>query len=273
VRKKVIVTGAAGNLGRKLRVHLSASDQYDLQFLDRTPNGEAGIIAADLSVFDKVWLDLFEGADAIIHLAANANAAAGWHELIGPNMDCVLNIYLAAVRHNVQRIVFASSVWVLAGHRFDTTVRSAASRPDPTPSAYGATKLFGERIGRAFFDAYGISTIAVRLGACRPGKNSSSEVAGASEWTQDCWLSDDDMCRGIGAALNAPKIGFTVINLVSANPRARWSLREAQESIGYCPVDTHVTTTGVKRQLRSYAARVCGQIFPRFANHLIALDW
>ena len=274
MRKKVVITGAAGNLGRKLRSYLGQLDQYDLRLLDLAPEGEAGVAAADLSTLDQSWLDTFEGADAIVHLAANANAAARWHELIGPNIDGALNVYTAAARHNVRRIVFASSVWVLSGHRFDAEMRSSASLPDPTPSAYGATKLFGERIGKAFFAAYEISTIAVRLGACRAGENSPSAAAETSEWTQDCWLSDRDLCRGIEAALNAPPdIGFAVINLTSANPRTRWSLREAEEQIGYRPVDTHVTTIGVRRRIRSYAARICGQIVPKITNRLVSWDW
>jgi nucleoside-diphosphate-sugar epimerase len=110
-----------------------------------------------------------------------------------------------------------------------------AGEPSPGSSAYGATKLFGERIGKAFAQTHGISTVALRLGYCRPGANEPTPASAA--WEDTCWISNADVCRGLDYAMRAEIRGFVVVNLTSANAGSRWSLVEARELLGYEAAD------------------------------------
>jgi nucleoside-diphosphate-sugar epimerase len=230
----IVITGAGGNVGSKLRAHLSALGGYDLRLLDIDPGGDPEILKADLSVLDPAWTDRFEGADAVVHLAANGNAAASWDALIAANVDTVLNVYLAAAMHRIPRVVFASSVWAMAGRPKDGAPLTAGE-PDPGGNAYGASKMFGERTARAFWRSHGITTVILRLGGCRPGDN-PPDLAD-DPWGEQCWISNRDMCRGLELALTAQTTGMAVANLTSANPGARWTLDEARTLLGYEPQD------------------------------------
>src|SRR5215468_8860109 len=98
-RQTVLITGAAGNLGAKLRRHLEG--RYALRLLDIDPRGDRTILQADLSRRDKGWLEQFQGVDAVVHLAADPTAHQSWANLIGPNIDATINVLDAAVQAGV----------------------------------------------------------------------------------------------------------------------------------------------------------------------------
>jgi NAD+ dependent glucose-6-phosphate dehydrogenase len=230
----VVITGAAGNIGGKLRAHLRARGEYITRLVDVEARGDAEIFGADLANYDERWSAIFAGADAVVHLAANGDPAASWDKLLGPNIDASLNIYLAAARHGVKRVVLASSVWAVAS-RFDDKEPILAGEPSPGSNPYGATKLFAERIGKTFARVHGISTVALRLGHCRPGANEPGPASSALE--DAYWISNGDICNGLECAIRADVRGFSVVNLISANPGSRWSLAEARDLLGYHAVD------------------------------------
>jgi nucleoside-diphosphate-sugar epimerase len=73
-RRSVLITGAAGNLGGKLRRHLEG--RHDLRLLDREPRGDAAITPADLSRWDPAWERLFVGDDRLPRAKGGSSEAA-----------------------------------------------------------------------------------------------------------------------------------------------------------------------------------------------------
>ena len=68
----MLITGACGNIGRKLRA--AWDEVYDLILLDSNPGPEdSEVFKADLSVLDEDWITHFHGVDTVVHLAANSN--------------------------------------------------------------------------------------------------------------------------------------------------------------------------------------------------------
>src|SRR5438093_11224351 len=108
--KHVLITGAAGNLGVKLRRHLQG--RFELKLLDSDPRGDKTIIRADLSRWDQAWTEQVHGIDVIVHLAADPTAHQSWPNLIAPNLDATINLFQAAARSGVKRVVYASSTHV-----------------------------------------------------------------------------------------------------------------------------------------------------------------
>jgi NAD+ dependent glucose-6-phosphate dehydrogenase len=255
-RPTVLITGAAGNLGGKLRRHLQ--DHHDLRLLDAEPQGDPAIVSADLAQWDLHWAALFEGAAAVVHLAADPTAQQTWPNLLGPNVDATIHVYQAAVRAGVKRLVYASSNHVMGGYQDDPVPSRLTTDLPPRPGAryvvngeqrdstpYASAKLFGERLGKCCADAHGLSVIAVRIGWVRPAENRAEDIpADRGDWFRLMWLSNRDYCQLMEKCLAAdPALHFAVVNGMSANTGMRWDIDHTRLLLGYEPQDD-VTRAG-----------------------------
>ena len=103
-----------------------------------------------------------EGVEAVVHLAAEPGELA-FGELLGSNFTGTFNVFDAARRAGVRRVVFASSNHATgfypAGERL-TGVEPV--RPD---GLYGVSKVFGEALARMYCDRFGLEAICLRIGA------------------------------------------------------------------------------------------------------------
>jgi nucleoside-diphosphate-sugar epimerase len=236
-RPTVLITGACGNLGRKLRE--AWRGVYDLIPLDRVADPhDPEVIAADLAVFDPDWVDLFDEADAVVHLAANPSEFATWADLEGPNLDALFHVFQAAALAGVERIVFASSNHAMGDYRFDGSAGPITVDLPPKPDGpYGGTKLIGERFGLSLSRFFDITCVAVRIGWVQRGENRPDTLP--DDWSRSIWLSNADFVRLMTQAVEAD-LGdrrFLVVNGVSANRGTRWDLSSATQWLGYHPED------------------------------------
>jgi nucleoside-diphosphate-sugar epimerase len=248
--RTVLITGAAGNLGAKLRRHLEG--RYALRLLDRDPRGDAAVQTADLARWDAAWVDRFSGVDTVFHLAADPTAQQTWPNLLGPNVDALIHVYQAAALAGVRRLVYASSNHVMGGYKDDPEPALLTTDLPPRPGAryvadgeardsapYGSAKLFGERLGKCFADSHGLSVVAVRLGWVRPGENRAAAVPPErGDWFRLMWLSNRDFCQLMECCLTAEAaLRFAVVNGMSANTGMRWDLSATRALVGYRPQD------------------------------------
>ncbi|MGL6094543.1 MAG: NAD-dependent epimerase/dehydratase family protein [Fimbriiglobus sp.] len=242
----VLITGAAGNLGAKLAARLAGRTR--LVLLDRA--GGNGIHPADLCHHED-WTRHFSGVDAVVHLAGNPVAYHDWPDLLGPNVDAMLNMYDAAAAHGVRRVIFASSNHVMGGYQNGPPVpitETLSPKPGLTyfadgaerfSGAYAATKLLGERVGRQYTLTRRMEVIAVRIGWVWRGRNEPDELpAERGEWFRDMWLSDRDFLHLMECCLTAVSPDpYMVVNGMSANSGMRWDLTSARTVLGYSPQD------------------------------------
>lgn len=251
--KKVVITGATGNIGAKLRRHFESLG-WQLRLLDITDGGDPSVQVCDLALWDEDWVSAFAQADAVILLAGDPSPKASWSSVQRLNLDLTLNVYEAAVRQGVARLVFASSNWTMAGYRFQSGTLTTDAEPFPI-NAYGSSKLFGERLGRSYSDRWGISTICFRIGYCQRGDNLPGSQMAFGAWGQDMWLSDRDLCDGFEKALTAPDtVRFAVLNLMSDNRGMRWDIDTTRRTIGYAPLDGAASQlTATEQQLTEVA--------------------
>lgn len=269
-RKRVVVTGSSGRIGALLCNHLKASDRFDL--VEIADAGPPSVLQADLRRYSPDWAIWFEGADAVVHLASNPTPTIWWDDDLCGNFDMVLNVFHAAAAHAVPRVVIASSVWAMYGQRFDSGYCAPDRAPDPGVSAYGAMKVFSERVARSFHEATGISTVALRIGSFVPEPFASSDP-GLSRWAQECWLSPTDLCRGVERAIVAPNAGFAVVNLCSANCSDRWNSSQEFSKIGYVPETTHIPNVALRRKIQERVARVAYFQLPSLIKRFVAQYW
>ena len=187
--KKVLLTGAAGRIGTYLRERLG--DKYALSGTDRVPVSGFDSTVADLTDFDAI-LPAMEGKDVVVHLAAEPRHTPDiwWDILLPDNVVATANVFEAARRGGVRRVVFFSSMHVVGMYERDEPWSSIAegNYGDLDPAAvplithempvrpdgpYAASKIFGESLGRYYAEEYGMTVICIRLGTMssddRPG--------------------------------------------------------------------------------------------------------
>lgn len=234
--RAVLITGASGNIGRKLRA--AWSEIYDLVLIDVNADpDDPEVIGADLSVLDDDWITHFHNVDTVVHLAANPSDSATWEELERPNLDALCNVFHAAALAGVERLIFASSNHAMGGYREIPDMPITVDLPPLPDGPYGAAKLMGERLGQSLARAFDITFIALRIGWVQPGENRVETLP--DEWSRTIWLSNGDLIRLFDCAVEAD-VGdrsFLVVNGLSNNRGTRWDLTAATDLLGYSPED------------------------------------
>jgi nucleoside-diphosphate-sugar epimerase len=239
--RTILVTGAGGNIGRKLRA--AWGDRYDLISLDqKVVADEPDLIPADLSVWSEDWTALFDEADAVVHLAANPDPNADWASLIGPNLDAVANVLLAAAQSGVERVVLISSCHVFDGPTWPFSPGGPwPVPPDTIPAAttpYGASKLAAERLAQSFAHATGMTVLALRIGWVLPGDNSPKQIDPATPH-RSLWIATPDLVQLLTLAIEAelPEASFLTLFAASNNPDCPFSFDETTRILGYKPTE------------------------------------
>ena len=227
--KRLLLTGAAGNLGRELRPRLKAyCDTLRLSARGDTL-GAAGpgeeLALADLADKAAVFAAL-DGVEAVVHMGG-VSTEQTWESIRDGNITGMVNLYEAARHHGVKRIVFASSNHVTGFYRQDEVVSPRDPvRPD---GFYGLSKCFGENLAQLYWDRFGLETVSLRIG--------SSFAAPKDRRMLATWMSFDDTERLIVAALTAPVVGHSIIYGMSDNATTWWDNTSARH-IGYRPQDS-----------------------------------
>jgi uronate dehydrogenase len=224
----ILITGAAGSIGTMLRARLARQGRT-LRLLDLAPltAGPAEEVVR-ASVTDLAAMTAAcAGADAVIHLAAQA-AEASWEDIAAANIQGTYVVFEAARRAGTGRVVFASS-----NHAVGFTPATSFPTADyafPAPDTYyGVSKVTGEALAALYHYRYGLAAICVRILSCFDRPRTVRQLS--------TWLSPDDAGRLFEACLTAPRPGFRVVYGVSANTRGGWvSLAEAR-ALGYEPAD------------------------------------
>lgn len=260
--RRIIVTGASGNLGQKAVAALESLAGTEVLKIDIVADGSANTALADLSNYDQEWANIFQGADIVLHLAGEASPTSNWSRVRKLNVDLTLNVMRAAEQAKVSRFVFASSNWVMGGHRFGTEKLRSSLSPQPL-YPYGATKLLLERCGLNLSERTEIDFLSLRIGLCRKGHNVPHSNMAHGRWGQEMWLSNEDWAQAVVRSCLDPFSGYADLNIVSDNLGMRWDLDEARKAIGYVPISHYTPILSARSKLIDAIARVRANLFHR----------
>lgn len=252
---KVVLTGAAGVIGSAVREHLGA--KYDFVSITHRPARFPSVVA-DIRHLDTIR-PAFEGADAVVHLAASIDVTSPWDAVLNDNLIGTYNVYEAARQAGLQAVVFASSNHTIGGYELDGAPaiyklddpraydHHAEIRPD---SLYGVSKVYGEALGRYYHETYGLRVYNLRIGSVLAGDDPTAEsVKQSSGWlglTDDqkyerlraTWLSQRDCAELIACCLEATTVPWATVYGISNNPRRFWDIDHARRLLGYDPKDS-----------------------------------
>ena len=222
---RILLTGASGGVGTRLRQMLPAI-YPDLVLSDiKAPadlrKGE-NFIAADLADMAAVEA-ICQGVDGIIHLGGYS-VEGPWEAIHQSNIVGCYNLFEAARRQGVKRVVFASSNHAVGfyprNHHIGNDVQP---RPD---GRYGVSKVFGEALGSLYSDKHGMRVTCLRIGNFGDVPLDKRRLS--------IWLHPDDLVQLCRIGLEHPEVRFEVLYGASLNDRAWWDNSRAY-ALGYRP--------------------------------------
>jgi uronate dehydrogenase len=226
--KRLLITGAAGGLGRVMRQLLAPMAEV-VRLSDVADLGEAApheeLMPCDLGDADAV-MRLVEGCDGIVHFGGISTEKA-FGPILNANILGVYNLYEAARAHGQPRIVFASSNHVVGF--YPQTERLTAADPMRPDGLYGVSKCFGEAMAQMYFDKFGQESAIVRIGSCFPEPNSHRMLS--------TWFSAEDFAALIGRVFAVPTLGCPIVWGVSDNKEVWWD-NAAAAFLGWTPRDS-----------------------------------
>jgi uronate dehydrogenase len=242
-RPRVLLTGACGGVGTRLRPLLAAV-YGPLRLSDITePAGSLApgesFVRADLAEPVQVR-EMVRDIDAIVHLGG-FSVEGPWETILQSNIVGTYTLYEEARRAGVQRVVFASSNHAVGFYPRERTIGADVTvRPD---TRYGASKAFGEAIGALYADKHGLRVFNIRIGNVADAPIDRRRLA--------IWLAPDDLVQLVRIGIEHPDVHFETVYGMSDNARAWWDNSRAIE-LGYRP----------RGRAEDFAARVLAQLEP-----------
>jgi nucleoside-diphosphate-sugar epimerase len=244
--RTLLVTGMSGLIGHALRTHLDG--RYALRALNRRPVEGVPCHRADIA--DGAAIEpAFAGVDTVVHLAADASSPNPPEDsVMRNNVLGTLNVYEAARKAGVKRVVFASSGATVSAIERDKPYSDLVAgryeglkswpmvthlSPVRPAGLYGVSKVWGEALGRHYADAHGLSVICVRIGRV------NAEDRPLSPRDFSVWCSQRDIVTLLERCVAAPP--SVRYEIVFGTSRNKWGYRDLEHSravLGWEPLDS-----------------------------------
>lgn len=221
---KILLTGAAGKLGRRLRAPLSllCRELIATDIVPLTPVAPNEVVVqcdlADPAVVEKLLKDV----DVIVHFAGYPREA-DWSTIIAANIISVTNLWEAAQKQGVQRIVYASTNHVVGMHSVAAHIDVNAELK--CDSRYGVSKAFTETLARFYYEKYGLQSLGIRIGRCEERATDARMLS--------TWIHPDDLTTFVKLGIEHPGAAEVVYG-ISANSKA-WCKNPPHDLFPYTP--------------------------------------
>ncbi len=223
--QRVLMTGAAGGIGTHMRrllkpiyAGLVLSDMKHPENL----GADESFIPADLTKPAEIEAAC-RGIEGIVHFGGYS-VEGTWEQILQANIIGCYNLFEAARKAGVKRVIFASSNHAVGFYPRSTTIPTEViPRPD---SRYGVSKVFGEGLGAMYAYKHGIGVTSLRIG--------NLGVQPIDQRRLSIWLSPEDLVKLIRIGLEKPDLVYEVMYGVSDNARS-WYDNSNAAGLGYKP--------------------------------------
>lgn len=225
---RVLVTGAAGAIGRPVCAELARRGDFVRAFDREPPDPQHEVVIGELADASAVR-SAVEGVDAIVHLAAIPNDAP-FTELLGPNVLGLFHVLDAARAAGVRRVLLASSLQV--GGKSDAQLTSEDKKPN---NHYALTKLWAEDMGEMYARRFGLEIVAARFGWMVRSPREARRMEELRYF--HLYLSRADVADFCYRAIRAPFSGFAALFVIGADGHERFDLEPARRLFDWVPRD------------------------------------
>lgn len=240
---RVLLTGAAGDVGRRITPLLKAAYR-EVVLSDITEPAERhglAFIRAELGDLAQVRRAV-DGIDGIVHLGG-FSVEGPWETILNANIVGCYNLFETARAAGVKRVIFASSNHAVGYYpRSRTIAEDVTVLPD---SRYGVSKAFGEALGAMYAMKHGMKVTCLRIGNVNETPLDMRRMA--------IMLHPEDLVQLIRIGLDHPDIVFEVLYGASGNSRAWWDMSRAT-ALGYRPKHNSETHLDRARELQGKVA-------------------
>lgn len=238
---KVLVTGAAGFLGRGLIVPFEGV--HTLRLMDVTgfePSEHECLVGsvADLETCRRA----VEGADAIV-IAHMASRQAGAYETpevpFDVNVRGTANLFFAAAEQGIRRVVLVSSTGVVGCHEREAKRFLDRDLPMRSRGIYGLTKICQETIAEQYHRTEGFEVACLRVGYIVDGDLCQDKYG--KPFSERNWQLSDrrDIGSAALAAVELPDLAWETFYVMSTDESmARCDTRYTRERLGWMPKHT-----------------------------------
>lgn len=174
IGKRILVIGGAGFIGSHVVEELLKEEVSEVVIYDNLTRGKASNLTSsfldprckffpdggdirEIDVLNKAM----EQSDGVIHLAAMwlLHSKEYPRTAFDVNIQGTFNVLEACVANKIERLVYSSSASVYGDAAF---IPMTEEHPFNNRNFYGASKIAGEAMARAFHDRYGLSYVGLR---------------------------------------------------------------------------------------------------------------
>lgn len=230
-KRRIMITGAAGTVGTALRNYLDR-ERYEIVCLDIRPiPEEPNSIVADITKKDEM-IEAIRDVDTVIHLAGKASGDE-FERLLDLNYRGTYHVLEAARQNGIRQVIYASSCCASLRWAGRSDVYTTADLPLRPDSLYGASKGYGEHLGRIYADYHDLPVVCLRIGHCRAGESAASGLSDLF-----CWISHRDMAQITSLCIERDDIHFAVFYATSHAPKPCLDIEPAKQILGYRPQDS-----------------------------------
>ncbi len=190
---------------------------------------------------DEALAAVLEGADVLIHLAADADPSNEDSSMLRNNIEVTTTLFRCARDSQVRRVIVASSGLTQVGleslfeeggplHGRLIRIEDGIA---PT-STYGASKIYAEVLAEMHARVHGMETVAARLGTVIPDESEHWRRGGRLQATA---LLAEDVRRFFEAALTAPLEAHLLTAVQSDSPERFLDLEPGLSVLGWSPIE------------------------------------
>ena len=247
---KVMITGIVGTIGTIVADHIQ--DDHEVLGVDLRESDRPNTTQIDLADSADELAKTFEGVDVVLHLAADRRHEPwiSWDELMRPNIIATANVYTAAHKAGVRRVVFASSMHAVGGYELIEPYASIVNgnyegidrnkvelvkglgqdaKPD---SEYSASKVFGESLGKYFAEFEEMEGLVIRVGTVHPNNKPGSD---SRSWVS--YFSRNDIPGYFRACIEKKDVTYDILYGSSNNDWKVYDTPYAFNYLGFQPSD------------------------------------
>ena len=165
----IVVTGAAGRLGRRV-VQRLAEQGREVLATDQVAADDLPVEFARCDLVDRKAVEaILKGAEAVVHMGAIPGPLAeDPRDIFDNNVTSTFNVMMTAAEFGLRRVVFSSSAfamgWAHDGAAFEPRYLPLDEEHPMMPfEPYGLSKMVGEDIGRMIARSSDTTVVSLRF--------------------------------------------------------------------------------------------------------------